>query len=132
MEPFNLSRSAQWATIIGTGIAIVALYYTVQTFHTPPSPAVPKTEIPQAPKNASQAKPVVNPPQTTTKPTIPPAASEESSPLQLTDKQSRFSKLADADVSAVFNNFQGQQFAKLTVAASGKEPVFLPIHGYLK
>lgn len=139
MDKPSLSDQADRATITGTRIAFIGLIIAAVSLYiawpTDKTTATIKINEDQFKQLVPSTKQVVAQPPAIAKlttppaPKSPPATSEENNPLQLTDKQSRFSELADADVSAVFNNFQGRQFAKLTVAAAGKEPVFLPIHG---
>ena len=135
MATSTLSRTAKWAAgIIGTLASLVAIIVGINSLINPTGvnvEVIQITQIASATKHTVARQPAIaiERPAAPLAPKPTPLASEENNPLQLADKQSRFSKLADADISAVFNNFQGRQFAKLTVAADGKEPVFLPIHG---
>jgi len=120
------------ATLVAT---VLAILNSLNDLRSPTKTVKVEFEEAQLSKIASLMKPEVVSPPVISKPaaavsnTPSPHRDAENNPLQLSDKQSRFSKLADADVSVIFNNFQGRQFAKLTVAAAGKEPVFLPVHG---
>ena len=132
MKKSRITLGAELVTIfgaLGTIAAVATFYYALQPASTvTDEKQSQQSSLPTKSAQAQQPETTKIAPQPQSK-TPRTTSGGEANLLQLADKRSEFIEMADADVSAVFNNYQGRLFAKLTVSPYGKESIILPIHG---